>query len=66
MKMIRGRKNLPYEDRKRVGTLQPGEEKQPFSTWRGAYRKAQEGLFIRACSDRMRENGFKIEEADLD
>jgi len=28
----------------------------------GAYRKAGEGLFIRTCSDRMRENGFKLEE----
>ena len=29
---------------------------------KGAYRKAGEGLFIRACSDRMRGNGFKLEE----
>ena len=28
----------------------------------GAYRKAGEGLFIRACSDRISENGFKLEE----
>ena len=26
------------------------------------YRKAGEGLFTRARSDRMRENGFKLEE----
>jgi len=29
---------------------------------KGAYRKAWEGLFIRAGSDRMRVNGFKLEE----
>ena len=26
------------------------------------YRKAEEGLFIRACSDRRRKNGFKLKE----
>ena len=31
----------------------------------GAYRKAGEGLFIRAGSDRMRGNGFKLEEGRL-
>ena len=29
---------------------------------RGAYRKAEEGLFIRECSDKMRGNSFKLEE----
>ena len=29
----------------------------------GAYRKAGEGLFIRAGSDRTRGNGFKLEES---
>ena len=29
---------------------------------KGAYRKAEEGLFIRACSDRKKENDFKLEE----
>ena len=28
----------------------------------GAYEKAGEGLFMRACSDRMRGNGFRLEE----
>ena len=34
----------------------------PFSTWRGAYKKAGERLFQRACSDRTRGNGFKIKD----
>jgi len=29
---------------------------------KGAYRNALEGLFIRACSDRTRGNGFNLEE----
>jgi len=29
---------------------------------KGAYRKAGEGLFTRACSDRTRGNGFKLKE----
>ena len=29
---------------------------------KGAYRKAGEGLFIRACSNRTKGNGFKLEE----
>ena len=28
----------------------------------GTYRKAGEGLFIRACGDKTRGNGFKLEE----
>jgi len=53
----------------RAGTLQPGEEKAPQRPYRGlpvpegAYRKAREGLFIRACSDRTRRIGFKLEES---
>ena len=33
-----------------------------FQYLKRAYRKAGEGLFIRACSNRTRENGFKLEE----
>ena len=53
----------------RVGALQPGEEKDPTRPYsslpvpEGAYRKAEEGLFIRAGSDRTRGNGFKLEES---
>jgi len=31
----------------------------------GVYRKSVEGLFIRACSDRIRGKGFKLEEGRL-
>ena len=33
-----------------------------FQYLKGAYRKTGEGVFRRACSGRMRENGFKLEE----
>jgi len=45
--------------------LRTGEEKalrRHYSTLKETYRKAGEGLFIRACSDRTRGNGFKLEE----
>ena len=29
---------------------------------KGAYRKAGEGVVVRACRDRMRGHGFKLEE----
>ena len=33
-----------------------------FQYLKGAYKKAGEGLFTRACSDRTRGNGFKLKE----
>ena len=33
-----------------------------FQYLKGAYRKAGEGLIIRECGNRTRENGFKLEE----
>ena len=33
-----------------------------FQYVKGAYKKAGEGLFTRACSDRTRGNGFRLEE----
>ena len=33
-----------------------------FQYLKGAYGKAGEGLFMRACSERMRGNGSKLEE----
>ena len=53
----------------RAGALQPGEEMAPgdliavFQYLKGTYRKSGKGLFKRTGSDRMRENGFKLEES---
>ena len=33
-----------------------------FQDLKGAYKKAGEGLFTRACRDRTRGNGFKLKE----
>ncbi|GAB0205580.1 hypothetical protein GRJ2_003023600 [Grus japonensis] len=67
-KLIRGLEHLSYEDRLRVGIVQPGEKKalgRPncgLPVPEGAYRKDGEGLFTRVCSDRTRGNGFKLKE----
>ena len=66
-KMIRGLEHLHYVGRLRAEALQPGEEKvlrRPYSSLPvpgGAYRKAGEELSIRACSNRTRRNGFKLD-----
>ncbi|GAB0187583.1 hypothetical protein GRJ2_001223600 [Grus japonensis] len=68
MKLIRGLEHLSYEDRLRVGMVQPGEKAalgRPYSSLpvpKGTYRKAGEGLFTRSWSDRTRGNGFKLKE----
>ena len=55
------------EQAERVRALQPREKKDPGTPYsslpvpEGAYRKAGEGLFIRACSERTRENVLKLE-----
>lgn len=33
-----------------------------FQYLNGAYRKVEEGIFIRECGDRTRDNGFKLKE----
>ena len=68
-KMIRELEHLPYEDRLRELGLFCLEKRRlkgdliaVFQDLKGAYRKDGEGLFTRACSDRMRGNGFKLKE----
>ncbi|KAK4819419.1 hypothetical protein QYF61_003690 [Mycteria americana] len=68
-KMIRGLEQLSYEDRLRELGLFSLEKRRlwghliaAFQYLKGAYKKAGEGLSIRACSDRTRGNGFKRKE----
>ena len=62
-KMIRGLEHLPYEDRLRELRLFSLEKRWlrgdviAFQYLKGAYRKAEDELFIRACSNRMRGTG---------
>ena len=67
--MIRGLEHFSYEDRLRdLGLFSlekrslQGKFRVAFQYLKGAYRKAGEGLFIKACSFRMMGNGFKLEE----
>ena len=68
-KMIRGLEHLSYEERLRDLGLFSLEKRRlwgnliaAFQYPKGAYKKAGEGLFTRACSDRPRGNGFKLKE----
>ena len=55
-----------------VGAVQPGEEKapgRPYSSLpvpEGGLQEGRKGLFTRVCSDRARENGYKLNQTDLD
>ena len=67
--MVRGMEHLPCEDRLRELGLFSLEKRRlwedlivVFQYLKGAYKKAGEGLFTRACSDRTRGNGFRLEE----
>jgi len=67
--MIRKLKHLSYEERLRELGLFRLEKRRlwgdliaAFQCLKGAYKRTGEGLFIRACSDRTRRNGFKLKE----
>ncbi|KFP62705.1 hypothetical protein N322_11527, partial [Cariama cristata] len=69
MNMIRGLEHLFYEERLRelgLFSLEKrrlwGDLRAAFQYLKGAYKKAEEGFFTRACSDRIRGKGFKLEE----
>jgi len=68
-KMIRGTEHLSYEERLGELGLLSLEKRRlwedlraAFQYLKGAYKKAGEELFIRACRDRTRGNGFKLKE----
>ena len=68
-KVIRGLEHLPYRDRLRGLALFHLEKRMlrgdvivAFQYMKGAYRKAEEELPVRACSNRTRGNSFKLEE----
>ena len=66
---IRGLEHLPYEDRLREQWLFSLDKRRLWGYltaasqyMKGAYRKAEEELPVRACSNRTRGNSFKLEE----
>ena len=70
--IISGMKHLFCEDRLRELGLFSLEKRRlqgdliaAFQYLKGAYKIAGEGLFMRACSDRTRGNGFKLKEGRL-
>jgi len=67
--MIRGLEHLSCEDRLRELGLFSLEKRRPQGDLtaacqylKGAYRKAGENIFRKACCDRTRSNGFKLRE----
>jgi len=67
--MIQGLEHLCHEERLRElglfsleNTRLRGDIIAAFQYLKGAYKKAREGFFTRAWSDRTRGNGFKLKE----
>ncbi|KGL90059.1 hypothetical protein N301_03966, partial [Charadrius vociferus] len=68
-RMLQGLEHLSYEERLRELGLFSLEKRRlqgdlivAFQYLKGAYKRAGEVLFNRICSDRVRENSFKLEE----
>ena len=68
MQVIRAGTPCLWEQAETAGALQPGEEKPPerlcggLPVPEGDLKESWGGTFLRAGSNRMRENGFKLEE----
>ncbi|PKU49003.1 hypothetical protein llap_656 [Limosa lapponica baueri] len=72
-KTIKGLEHLSYDDRLRYLGLFSLEKRRlqgdlitALQYLKGAYKKAEEALFTRACRDRTTGNGFKLKEVRLD
>ena len=68
--MIRGLEHLPFKDRvKELGLFSLEKALRDiivaFQYLKGTYRKAGEGLHLRAYNSRTRGNGFKVEEGSF-
>jgi len=70
--MVRGLEHLCYEGRLReLGLFSLGKRRLhgdltvAFQYLKRAYKRAREGLLIRACSSRRRDNDFKLKEGRI-
>jgi len=59
-KVIRGLEHLSYEDRPRELELFSLEKTAGTPYW--GLQESWRGIFVRACNDRTRGNGFKLKE----